>query len=1238
IFTFAPGTFSTDYLMVNLRGNVPTLTNVTFSAVGTNGVTFNATVIPNGPSGGVALAWFAYGLTTNYGNFSGTNSFSSAATTAVAIPVTGLQPNAVYHYRAFASNNVALVSGDDMTFIAEALPPTLQLQSVSGLTATSAVVNAQVNPNQQDTIVTVLWGLTSGYGQTNSTSIGNGTNPAPFSFMEVNLAAGTTYHYAILASNLFGTVSSGDQTAITSAGPPVAVTLTAFNVTATNASLSGTVNPEGANSGWYFEYGTNVSYGSSTSVGLLPSTNVAMAVSNVISGLLPGVTYHFRLVATNALGTNTGGDGILTAQALAPVLAVGSVTGLTATNAALNAQVTPNGAATVVWFNWGLSSNYDHTIITNAGSGNVPVSVSGAVTGLAPYTVYHYAVIASNTVGTVASVDQTFTTQPGAPDVTTLSAADIAATNATLTGAVNPNGLATGWYFAYGPTTNYGSTTTTGALPIGNVSVNVTNIVSGLNPATTYHFRLIATNALGTNAGADLSFSTAVAAPYVVPGPVTGIGLSNATLNAQVTANGTNTTVWFNWGSTSNYDHTAITNAGSDNVPASLSSVVTNLAIYTVYHYAIVASNALGGVSSGDLTFTTLAAAPDVVTLPAFDITATNATLNGTINPNGSAAGWYFAYGPTTNYGSTTAIGVLASGNAPVLVTNLVSGLNPATTYHFRLVATNALGTNYGTDLSFNSAAMAPTLVLGPVTGISFSNATLNAQVTPNGAGTLVFFNWGLTTNYGSTTTVDAGNGIVGVPVSAALANLNLYTLYHYQVIASNSFGAIASGDQTFITLNTNSLAAGPLTAINYWRMGENDAGAVADAGATALVDNVRGQNLTIIGAGAYYSSDAALSSSLALRFTNAVSYALSAVPTNVNNNFGVEGWFKPTASGNTTMMYNGNGGNSGWGFLQSGSNYQILMGGVAFFGSAPVTLNAWTHLALVCDNGVSTFYVNGISAGSIAAIPNPAAGGFAIGADVGGGSHYFNGLVDEVRIFTFAPGTFSTNYLLLNPQSPGPLYSNVVAGPIRTNGATLNAVVAPNAPAGGSAQIWFEYGTTTNYGNVTGTNIVLAGAAQSVSNVITGLQPFTQYHFRAHGSNNVAASVSTDQTFNTTVLAPTIDLQPVTGLGVRAATINARVTPTEADTVVSILWGLTAGYGNTNATDIGLGMNPVPVSDALTNLAVFTVYHYQVVASNSEGMVSSGDQTFITLSTNVSLVNGPLTAINYWRMGESDP
>ncbi|HWH95915.1 MAG TPA: fibronectin type III domain-containing protein [Baekduia sp.] len=94
-----------------------------------------------------------------------------------------------------------------------------------------------------------------------------------------------------------------------------------------------------------------------------------------------------------------------------------------------------------------------------------------------------------------------------APGVTTGGAANVAQQTARLTGAVDPNGAVTGYQFQYGTTSAYGAVTAEQTLS-GDGKKTVTADISGLAPATTYHYRLIAHNSKGLSKGADRTFKT----------------------------------------------------------------------------------------------------------------------------------------------------------------------------------------------------------------------------------------------------------------------------------------------------------------------------------------------------------------------------------------------------------------------------------------------------------------------------------------------------------------------------------------------------------------------------------------------------------------------------------------------------------------------------------------------------------------------------------------------------------
>ena len=108
------------------------------------------------------------------------------------------------------------------------------------------------------------------------------------------------------------------------------------------------------------------------------------------------------------------------------------------------------------------------------------------------------------------------------------------------------------------------------------------------------------------------------------------------------------------------------------------------------------------------VTTAEVAAAPTVATNTASSVGSTFATLNGTVNANGASTTVTFEYGLTAGYGTTvTADQSPVTGTTNTAVSRAISGLTPATTYHFRAVAINAGGTTYGADRTFTAIAAA---------------------------------------------------------------------------------------------------------------------------------------------------------------------------------------------------------------------------------------------------------------------------------------------------------------------------------------------------------------------------------------------------------------------------------------------------------------------------------------------------------------------------------------------------
>ena len=237
------------------------------------------------------------------------------------------------------------------------------------------------------------------------------------------------------------------------------------------------------------------------------------------------------------------------ASAIAPTAVTGAATSVGARSAVVGGRVDPGGEATSWYVEFGTTTSYgSRTSARSAGNGTASVDVTEQLTGLETGRTYHYRLVASNGSGTSRGSDATVTTR-GAPEVVTGAAAALGPTGATLGGSVDPNGRSTGWWIEYGTTTRYGSRTDTRSAGAGTSPVGVSVRVDGLNAGETYHFRLVASNDIGTVHGADKSFRTD-RAPAVSTGGVDEISISSARVHGSVDPRGRGTVAWFEYGTT----------------------------------------------------------------------------------------------------------------------------------------------------------------------------------------------------------------------------------------------------------------------------------------------------------------------------------------------------------------------------------------------------------------------------------------------------------------------------------------------------------------------------------------------------------------------------------------------------------------------------------------------------------------------------------------------------------------
>ena len=402
----------------------------------------------------------------------------------------------------------------------------------------------------------------------------------------------------------------------------------------------------------------------------------------LLTGLVSGVLQNFIVPhqAVAAPGDALGEAWVATYD--------GRGAGGSDTAADIAAASDGSGNVYVSGYSAGAGSGYDYATTKYDSSGNElwVARYNG------PANLDDFATAATTvTNGTSAASDMTFTTlNTTAPTVASTAAVGVSTYVAMLYGNLISLGTAVSAQvsFEWGLTAAYGNESTPQTVTGTGL---FTAALAGLSPETTYHFRAKAVGD-GTAYGDDMTFTTLnTTAPAAGTLAATGITTSTATLNGVLLRLGTAVSVQvsFEWGVTTAY--------GNESTPQTMSSTgafsaaFSGLSPGTTYHFR---AKAVGdGTAYGDdMTLATVSdTIPTVSTDDASSITTYSATLNGILRGLGtvSSVQVFFEWGPTTDYGAATTAQTMTHTGAFIFT---ISGLTPATTYHFRAVAVYSPG------------------------------------------------------------------------------------------------------------------------------------------------------------------------------------------------------------------------------------------------------------------------------------------------------------------------------------------------------------------------------------------------------------------------------------------------------------------------------------------------------------------------------------------------------------------
>jgi hypothetical protein len=197
-------------------------------------------------------------------------------------------------------------SGDKVVAFEEITLPSVKIGAVSEQEPRSLTLNGTVNPEGSPVTSCVFeYGPTSAYGQSASCSpdagsIGSSSGEVAVSAHLAGLVPGSTYHYRLAAKNAANiAISTPDRELV--AGPVLGLE-SAVEVASSSATLQASIDPNGADTHYYFEYGPTVAYGSYVPVSP-PGEDLGSAVGRQpvsvhLQGLRAGTAYHYRLVAS----------------------------------------------------------------------------------------------------------------------------------------------------------------------------------------------------------------------------------------------------------------------------------------------------------------------------------------------------------------------------------------------------------------------------------------------------------------------------------------------------------------------------------------------------------------------------------------------------------------------------------------------------------------------------------------------------------------------------------------------------------------------------------------------------------------------------------------------------------------------------------------------------------------------------------------------------------------------------
>ena len=603
-------------------------------------------------------------------------------------------------------------------------PPTTDGGSVSAVLATTATAAVEVTSFGREgssaTVTMSVYRGTSASGTAVSTQNKTLSSLGTASFNLTGLTSGSTYtvRFVTKSSNNMSTTDDVTFTTVLNKAPTIAsVTPGTPSSTAAPVTVNLSAIGDGSTSVTLkVEVSTQSNFSSIAKTVTQNNVTATGPTTLTVSGLASATKYYVRVTATGSNGmsaTNTSAS-FTTAD---PAMPSGSFTLGTATlntipvNWSVDSIGTGNSSATV-YVDYGTTTSYGTS--KQAGTATGAKTGTYTITGLNPETKYYVRVriVAGSKTFTCDTLAAT-TLPVGDPAVTgsfKSSTQYTAVVNYALT-ALGTGASSATIYLDYGTSSSYGSTATIASNVTGSKSGAYT--LSGLNPETTYHFRVRAVNnANKTGKTSDFTgATTAVGTPAatVSAGDILSRG---ATVTVNVTSLGeaaTSATVTLEYGRTTSYGSTAAVSPATLTAAGRAAATLSGLDADTTYYIRATVRNNGGKTATATTSFKTDQPNDPVLGTPSATTSYTSASVSVPVTMLGSGA---TSASGTIRYGTAAGSYTLGSVEiprfaAPGTVSGTISGLAQNTTYYFEITIVNNLSGQTVKTGSFTTKSVA---------------------------------------------------------------------------------------------------------------------------------------------------------------------------------------------------------------------------------------------------------------------------------------------------------------------------------------------------------------------------------------------------------------------------------------------------------------------------------------------------------------------------------------------------